>query len=80
MTSLLETPRWHCPPGYRAVRTDERLWTLSAEALSESRAQAIADSMNDRRQAHSLHEWVPVRHGKRWRIVAFRLRLEAVEL
>lgn len=79
MTSLLERPSWRVPPGYRAVRTNERIWTESAELLSESRAADRANDLNDRRQSNALHEWVPVRHGRRWRVVAYRVRLEAIE-
>lgn len=79
MTSLLE-PIWHAPAGYRAVRTTTRLRTLSVEFLSESRANTAAADLNDRRQPYAQHEWVAVQHGKRWRIVAFELRLEAIDL
>jgi hypothetical protein len=76
LTSLLEKT-WRVPPGYQAVRTNERIWTESAEYLSGSRAEHRAGTLNDRRQDGALYECAAVRHG-RWRVVAYRLRL-AVE-
>lgn len=77
MTSLLEQT-WHAPPGYRAVLTRERIWTELGDFRCRTRAERRADALNRARQPDALHEWRAFAHGRRWQVVAFRLRLEAI--
>lgn len=63
------------PPGYRSVRTEQRVPGQAPEIVTrwEWRARRAARRANARRLIRS-YEWVVVHEGGRWKVVAFQCK------